>query len=118
MPASEPSLPALPASDAEREPAADVLREAMTSARLGIDELDDRMRRVLGAQTRVDLGQLVVDVIVPTDDRHPLAAAGVDPGARTERVPVRAGGHSTHRIVAILGGSECKGPWRWLPTAR
>ncbi len=112
MSESESSLPALRASDAERERAADVLREAMTSGRLGIDELDDRMRRVLGAQTRVDLEQLVADVIVPADDRHPLAAAGVGPGARTERVPVRAGGNSTHRIVAVLGGSERKGRWR------
>lgn len=108
MAESESSLPALRASDAERERAADVLREAMTSGRLGIDELDDRMRHVLGAQTRVDLEQLVADVIVPGDDRHPLAAAG----AGTERVPVRAGGESTHRIVAVLGGSERKGRWR------
>lgn len=112
MAESESSLPALRASDAERERAAEVLREAMTSGRLGIDELDDRMRRVLGAQTRVDLEQLVADVIVPADDRHPLAVAGAGPGARTERVPVRAGGDSTHRIVAVLGGSERKGRWR------
>ena len=51
MSESESSLPALRASDAERERAADVLRAAMASGRLGIDELDDRMRRVLGAQT-------------------------------------------------------------------
>jgi hypothetical protein len=110
MPDPESSLPALRASDAERERAADLLREAMTSGRLGIDELDDRMQRVLGAQTRVDLERLVADVIVPADDRHPLAGAG--PGAWTERVPVRAGGESTHRIVAVLGGSERKGRWR------
>jgi hypothetical protein len=112
MSESESSLPALRASDAERERAVDVLREAMTSGRLGIDELDDRMRRVLGAQTRFDLEQLVADVIVPADDRHPLAAGGAGAGARTERVPVRAGGESTHRIVAVLGGSERKGRWR------
>jgi hypothetical protein len=112
MSESDSSLPALRASDAERERAADVLREAMTSGRLGIDELDDRMRRVLGAQTRVDLEQLVADVIVPADDRHPLAAAGAGPGGLTERVPVRASGDSTHRIVAVLGGSERKGRWR------
>jgi hypothetical protein len=112
MAESESSVPALRASDAERERAADLLREAMTSGRLGIDELDDRMRRVLGAQTRVDLEKLVADVIVPADDRHPLAAADAGTGAWTERVPVRAGGGSTHRIVAVLGGSERKGRWR------
>jgi uncharacterized protein DUF1707 len=112
MSESESSLPALRASDAERERAADVLREAMTSGRLGIDELDDRMRRVLSAQTRADLEQLVADVIVPADDRHPLAAAGAGSGARAERVPVLVGGDSTHRIVAVLGGSERKGRWR------
>jgi Domain of unknown function (DUF1707) len=112
MAESESSLPALRASDAERERAAEVLREAMTSGRLGIDELDDRMRRVLGAQTRVDLEQLVADVTVPADDRHPLAAPGTGSGARTARVPVLASGESTHRIVAVLGGSERKGRWR------
>jgi hypothetical protein len=61
---------------------------------------------------RADLEQLVADVIVPADDRHPLAAAGAGPVARTERVSVRAGGESTHRIVAVLGGSERKGRWR------
>jgi hypothetical protein len=112
MTESESSLPALRASDAERERAADVLREAMASGRLGIDELDDRMRRVLDAQTRLDLEQLVADVIVPADDHHPLAAAGASPGAWSERMPVRAGGETTHRIVAVLGGSERKGRWR------
>src|SRR5450755_234814 len=106
----ESSTPSLRASDAERERAADLLRQAMASGRLTVDELDDRMRLVLGAQTRTELERLVGDVTVPADDRHPLAGGSARPGATS--VPVRPGGNSTHRIMSILSSSERKGRWR------
>ena len=112
MPDPESSVPALRASDAERERAADLLRDAMTSGRLSVDELDDRMRLVFGAKTRAELERLVDDVLVPTDDRHPIAsgAATVAPGVA--RLPVRSGEDGTRRILSILSGSERKGRWR------
>jgi hypothetical protein len=108
----ESSAPALRASDAEREGAADLLRDAMASGRLGVDELDERMQLVLGAKTRAELEGLVDDVLVPTEDRHPIAgrAATVIPGV--SRAPVRGGEDGTRRILSILSGSERKGRWR------
>ncbi len=109
---TDPRSPAraLRASDAERERAADLLREAMTSGRLSVEELDDRMRQVLGAQNRAELEHLVDDVIAPTNDPHPLGGAIAGSGAA--RVAVGADGPSTHRILSILGSSERKGRWR------
>ncbi len=65
----ESSTPELRASDAERERAADLLREAMASGRLSVDELDERMRLVSGAKTRTELERLVDDVLVPRIER-------------------------------------------------
>ncbi|MGO9955903.1 MAG: DUF1707 domain-containing protein [Solirubrobacteraceae bacterium] len=108
----EPSAPALRASDAEREHAAGLLREAMASGRLDVDELDDRMQLVFGAKTRAELERLVADVLVPADDQHPIpgAAAAVAPGAT--RLAVRPGEDGTHRILSILSGTERRGRWR------
>ena len=108
----EPSVPELRASDDERERAADLLREAMTSGRLGVDELDERMQLVFGAKTRVELERLVDDVLVPADDRHPIAAGAGTVIPSTPRLPVRQGDDGTRRIVSVLSGSDRKGRWR------
>jgi hypothetical protein len=112
----ESSSVALRASDAERERAVDFLRDAMTAGRLTVDELDDRIRLVLGAKTRVELERLVDDVLVPIDDRHPIAggAAGGLPGIA--RQPVLPGDGGSRRILAILGGSRRTGRWRLAPS--
>ena len=109
---SDSSPIGLRASDAERERAADLLREAMTSGRLTVDELDERMRLVFGAKTRAELERLVDDVLVAADDRHPIASgtATVVPGGG--RLPGPSGEDGTRRIRSILGGSERKGRWR------
>lgn len=102
----------LRASDAERERAADLLREAMASGRLSVDELDDRMRLVLSAKTRAELERVVSDVLVPAEDHHPVGggAGSVAPSAAGS--PVRSGEEGTRRILSILSGSERKGRWR------
>jgi Domain of unknown function (DUF1707) len=97
----------LRASDAERERATELLREAMTSGRLSVDELDDRVRLVLGARTRAELERLVEDVLVPLDDHHPIGAA-----PSVARPSVVRGETGTRRILAILGGSKRTGRWR------
>jgi Domain of unknown function (DUF1707) len=102
----------LRASDAERERAAELLGEAMSSGRLNVDELDDRMRRVFAATTRAELEGLVNDVLVPIDDRHPIAAGAARPSLGAPRLPVRQGADGTRRILSILSGSERKGRWR------
>jgi hypothetical protein len=113
MPATpdQPPVAALRASDAERDSAADVLRDATVSGRLTVDELDERLHEVLRAPLREDLDRLVADVLVPGDDRHPVAASPA-PVPGLGRVPVRAGDGGTHRLLSILGGSQRKGRWR------
>jgi Domain of unknown function (DUF1707) len=96
----------LRASDAERERAAELLRDAMASGRITVDELDERTRQVFAAATRADLESLLRDVLVPSDDRHPVATPAMAGPA------VRPGGQGTRRILSILSGHERKGRWR------
>jgi hypothetical protein len=107
------SLPlALRASDAERERAAELLREAMASGRLTVDELEDRSRLVFEAKTRADLEHLIGDVLVPRDDAHPVAAGPPAGLPSVERTNVRRGAAGTHRVLSILGGSRRTGRWQ------
>jgi hypothetical protein len=108
----ESSVPALRASDAERERAAELLRDAMTSGRLAVDELDERMQLVFAATTREELERLVDDVLVPAEDNHPLASGSTPLTDRQARLPVREGSDGTGRILSIFSGSERKGRWR------
>jgi Domain of unknown function (DUF1707) len=103
---------ALRASDAERERALDLLREAMTTGRLTVDELDERMHLVLTAKTRVELERLVDDVLVPSDDSHPVGGGSVAAVPGIARPPVLPGEVGTRRILSILGGSKRTGRWR------
>jgi Domain of unknown function (DUF1707) len=113
---SESSVPARRASDAERERAAELLREAMASGRLGVDELDQRTQLVFAATTREQLERLVEDVLVPAEDNHPLASDPTSLTAREARLPVARGSDGTRRIVSIFSGSERKGRWRVGPS--
>jgi DUF1707 SHOCT-like domain len=113
---SESSVPARRASDAERERAAELLREAMASGRLGVDELDQRTQLVFAATTREELERLVEDVLVPAEDHHPLASGPTSLSAGEARMPVARGSDGTRRIVSIFSGSERKGRWRVGPS--
>lgn len=106
------SVPARRASDAERERAAELLRDAMTSGRLGVDELDKRTQLVFAATTREELEGLVEDILVPAEDDHPLAGSPTTLPAGAARLPVRRGSGGTQRIWSIFSGSERKGRWR------
>ena len=111
--ASEDSFPlALRASDAERERAAELLREAMASGRLSVDELEDRTQRVFEAKTRTDLERLLGDVMVPADDDHPVAGKQDTNSSGLARTNVRAGTDGTRRVLSILSGSKRTGKWR------
>jgi hypothetical protein len=55
----------LRASDAERERAADRLREAAAEGRLSAEELEGRLGRAFGARTRGDLEAVVADLPSP-----------------------------------------------------
>lgn len=106
-------VPALRASDDERERAAELLRDVATSGRLTVDELDDRLQRVFAAALRTDLEALVGDVVVPDGDAHRLSGSFAPLRADgAARVLVRPGENGTRRVVSILGGSDRKGGWR------
>jgi hypothetical protein len=101
-------LPALRASDVERERAADQLRQAAGEGRLTVDELDERLTRCYAATTVAELAALTVDVVVSGHDRVPGSAGA--PGAVVKPGP---GGSST--IISILSGSDRSGRWRVAP---
>jgi hypothetical protein len=101
-------LPALRASDVERERAADQLRQAAGEGRLTVDELDERLTRCYAATTVAELAALTVDVVVSGHDRVPGSAGA--PGAVVKPGP---GGSST--IISILSGSDRSGHWRVAP---
>jgi hypothetical protein len=96
----ESRTPALRASDADREHAAQTLRTAAGDGRLTMDELAERLSTAYEARTREELELLVADVQV-------AAPAG--------RVPVRRGEGATRWVTAIMGGGDRKGRWRLAP---
>lgn len=88
------------ASDADRERAAEALRNAAGDGRLTIDELDERLPAVYEARTRHQLERLVADVLV---------------AAPAHRVPVRRGEGGSRWLVAVMSGVDRKGRWRLAP---
>jgi hypothetical protein len=85
--------PAIRASDAERERAADLLRDAAAEGRLTFEELADRVEAAAGATTRDELARLTADLPVPA------GALGAAPRA----APVRE--------VRVLGDLRRSGVW-------
>ena len=89
----EGSQPPILASDAERERACSVLREASVDGRLTLDEFSQRIGRALAARTRDQLAEVTRDL------------PAVVPPRAVRRPPVRWS-------VALLGGVERRGFWR------
>ena len=93
-------LPALRASDADRERCADLLRRAGGDGRLTMEELDERLLVVYAARTRAELAALTADL-------------GVEPEeAGAHGVAVRPGEGGARWLIAVLGGCERRGRWR------
>jgi hypothetical protein len=90
-----PSPPIL-ASDAERERAGELLRQASVEGRITLDEFSQRIERALVARTRDELASVTVDL------------PQVAPPRTTGGVARRA----VRWSVAIMGGVERKGFWR------
>jgi hypothetical protein len=101
-------LPALRASDIERDRAADQLRDAAGDGRLTVEELDERLARCYVAKTVAELAELTADV--PDSGRAPAPGSARTPGAVVKPGP---GGSST--IISILSGSDRSGHWRVAP---
>lgn len=94
--------PALRASDADREQAAALLRDAAADGRLTLEELTDRLERAWSATTRQELLPVTADLVAPGEG-DPLGAAAA-PAAKTLR--------RTSWFVAVMGGSSRRGRWR------
>jgi hypothetical protein len=98
------AVPALRASDADRERVADQLRQASGEGRLTVDELDERLNDCYAAKTVADLARLTVDII-------PGGQAPAATGTSAE-VSIRPGPGGTTTIVSVMGGNDRSGRWR------
>lgn len=90
-------------SDADRDRAAEVLREAAAQGRLSMDELDERLELAYAAKTYADLEPVTGDLPKP-------GSALSTPGTT---VPAgRIGGTPRNRFsIAIMSGARRKGWW-------
>jgi Domain of unknown function (DUF1707)/Cell wall-active antibiotics response 4TMS YvqF len=106
---SPPAVPDrgnLRASDADRERAADVIRQAAGDGRLTMEELDERLDAVYAAKTYAELEPMTRDL--PQTPGGPAPAPAHVPA----RDPQRFGGEATsHGAFAIMGGFSRKGDW-------
>lgn len=112
---NEPGAPAVRASDAERDEAAEVLRVAFAEGRLTRAELDERLAAAYAARTRADLLGLTGDL------------PGGGPGAvmAYDRPPVVEHGPGMHLNLCLLLCLLCAFPPAgiayaiyWIVTAR
>jgi len=94
MPESSGGVPALRASDEEREAVVARLQTAAAEGRLTLDELAERLETALSAVTRPELEPL-------TSDLPDRSAAVAPSSARAQRW-----------IVGIMGGGDYRGRWR------
>jgi hypothetical protein len=107
-------LPAVPephelrASNADRERVAKILNDAMAEGRLTVPELEERLDQVYAAKTVGELQPLTRDLPVHQAMVQPRALASPDG---------RVGGRGTSSAaIAVMSGSERKGPWTVPPT--
>jgi Domain of unknown function (DUF1707) len=94
-------------SDADREQAAEVLRQAAGDGRITFDELDQRLEAAYGARTYGDLTEVTADLPAPGEAPAgpPQTAPGTFPAARIGGEP------GSGMSVAILGGVDRGGTW-------
>jgi Domain of unknown function (DUF1707) len=93
-------LPALRASDADRERTAELLRRAAGEGRLTVEELEERLHAAYETRTQRELEALVADLVAPGERE------------RAPRVPVRRGEDGTRWLVSVMSGRDRKGRWR------
>ncbi|WP_437091304.1 DUF1707 SHOCT-like domain-containing protein [Streptomyces hundungensis] len=105
-PAPLAELPALRASDADRDRIADILRDALAEGRLDATEHSERIDAVYRAKTLGELEPLVKDLPLHGDRPRPAAAAGPRETPETD-TPVDA-----ENMIAVFSSSTRKGRWR------
>ena len=110
FPSSPPAqVPAIRASDQERDAATQQLQQAFAEGRLDDTEFDGRMRTALTARTRADLDALLADLPVAGPASRPLDGPATAPGRLAVAVkgPVRRAGRwrvpERYRAVVYKG---------------
>src|SRR5215472_9209006 len=95
-------------SDADREQAANVLREAAGQGRISMDELDERLELTYAAKTYADLATVTRDL--------PQGGAALS-GAGAAAPAGRIGGTPRNKSsIAILSGARRAGAWVLPPS--
>ena len=90
-------------SDADREQAAEVLREAAGQGRISMDELDERLELAYAAKTYAHLAAVTRDL--PQDGAALSPAGGMVPASRI-------GGTPRNKFsIAIMSGARRMGSW-------
>lgn len=92
-------------SDADREQAAEVLRQAAGDGRLTLDELDERLATAYAAKTYADLESVTTDLPGPG---VPAPAAQVSGSFPVDRI---GGTPGAPFAIAIMGGARRRGRW-------
>jgi len=110
FPSSPPvQVPAVRASDQERDAATQQLQQAFAEGRLDDTEFDGRMRTALTARTRADLDALLADLPAAGPASQPLDGPATAPGrlAVAFKGPVRRAGRwrvpERYRAVVYKG---------------
>jgi hypothetical protein len=111
---SDPNVPADPrrlrVADADRDRAAELLRQAAAEGRITFDELDERVSLAYAAKTFADLEALTSD----------LPGPGVSvplPVSRRVQAPDLAADAPVPKFsIAIMSGMKRAGPWLVPPT--
>ena len=108
-------VPAIRASDSEREQTARFLQESYSEGRLTLAEFDDRIAAAYAAQFRTDLAALTSDLPLPARLDHPAPEHPPQrPPARPgDRAPARrvTGGSGPNSSIAVMSGIQRTGPW-------
>ena len=94
-------------SDADREQAAELLRQAAGDGRITFDELDQRLGAAYAARTYGDLGEVTADLPASGEQRPGalVTAPGTFPASRIGGEP------GSGVSIAILGGVDRGGAW-------
>lgn len=115
-PEPTPDLPAVRASDGEREQTVRLLQECYSEGRLTLAEFDERIASAYAARFRPDLDALTEDLPLPERRAENLPSAGarqyVQPREQ-DRAPARrvSGGTGPATSIAVMGGVERAGSW-------
>lgn len=104
-------LPALRASDTDRERVAEILQDAVAEGRLAMEEFDERLDAAYKARTYRELELLTADLPMAATAPAPLSLRkeSASPTPWAERIVDGTQGSSAG--LAFLGGFQRKGRW-------